>query len=194
MSVIQINQLFANKNFIFKNFCSLSYAFLSIITAILLSFFLPLNAVHTQFIREMTLNDEKVRKVVFGNQEAGVTTLILSKYPEVLFGSIDAICRGGQNIFFNFRSPTIDTMFADGKGGGVTCFGAEASPNFVLNSAIRIIFRVETNESLDEAISRHLESYQILKKYDFSCVETQYILIPANAKISECNGKLKNKN
>lgn len=189
VSVVQIKQIFREAVVVsaIQRFGKPMFAW--IIAALIAYSLLPLSGRHTDYSRQKTIDDQKVRKVVFDDRIIGVRTLALSKYPQVLYGAVDAICRGGSNIFFEFRSAAIDAIFADGKGGGFTCFGLGVYPGFIADNTLRIVFRIERDEGLESALERHRQNYPVLSKYRIRCIETKYVLTDG-ARLAECLAQL----
>ena len=156
---------------------------------VIASALLPFSPKHTDFTRAMTSNAEKVRHVVFGERVRGTQTLALSKYPHVLYGVVDAICRGGANIFVEYRSSGIDALFGDDEGGGFTCLGVSVYPGFVPDDEVRLVFRVEADEDLDRSLDKYREAYPVLARYRVHCTEPDYVLSDG-ARLTQCLGTL----
>jgi hypothetical protein len=190
VSVVQINLIFQEAAVVSANQRFGMPMFVWTVAALIAYSLLPLTARHGGYARQMSINDQKVRKVVFDDRIIGVRTLALSRYPHLLYGAVDAICRGGSNMFFEFRSAAIDAIFADGKGGGFTCFGAEMYPGFVAGDTLRIVFRIEQGESLESSLDGHRKHYPVLSGYRINCIETKYVLSDG-ARLAECEAQLR---
>lgn len=77
--------------------------------AVLLMIF-PTAESHRQYIEDRAKFDDFTIPAIF---HPGVKTLVVQKYPDVIPGTIDVWCRGGDNLFDRKRSPAADHFFPD---------------------------------------------------------------------------------
>jgi hypothetical protein len=89
-------------------------------------------------------------------QRPGVRTLVVSNYPDIIPGTVDAWCRGGTDIKGPARSAAIDRLFPD-----ATCADAAQASTTDLKPFRRMLFLQRAGSSLDAAISALVAAFPV---------------------------------
>jgi hypothetical protein len=119
-----------------------------ITTLLLLWLMNPPDQAERGFTRFMAKYDDIALPAIFGNP-GSKGTVVVEDYPNVIWGVVDAWCRGSANIFNAGHSRLLDRSL-----GNVTCLVNRDDPAIDLSGFDRAMFVWETKSLLSETITR----------------------------------------
>jgi hypothetical protein len=99
----------------------------------------------------MVANNNQIIPVAFSDNKLAKSILV-SIYPDVLFGVTDAICRGGGNIFDGNRSRVLEQQF-----GNFTCLTDKRQKLDDVSRFNYIVFRKEINDANMNAAAERIQ-------------------------------------
>lgn len=122
---------------------------LASIIAVLIFFPLPMNSI--SWTQTMTAYNKVIAPVSFSDDQA-VKTVLVSIYPNVLYGDVDIVCRGSREIFAGTPS-----LYFEQKFGNFTCITDKLRTAGEFDKFNHIVFRKEISDPTIEAAAQRTE-------------------------------------
>ena len=131
---------------------------------VLIRFFpLPMNSI--SWTQTITAYNKVIAPISFSD-DPSVKTVVVSVYPNVLYGDVDAVCRGAKEIFGGPQSP-----FFEKKFGNFACITDKQRDPSEFAPFNHIVFRNETSDqNLESAIQRLEGEFPYFSKRITNCV------------------------